>query len=99
MGITERNFYRWKKQFAGMGVAKIRRLKMLEDKTPGLRSSWRIQRSGKWRRDSDETRPHMALGGLTLNAFLTNSLGPESYTDGGSHPGAGPHRPGWLCLF
>lgn len=31
MGITEPTFYRWKKQFAGMGVAEIRRLKQLED--------------------------------------------------------------------
>lgn len=30
-GITEPTFYRWKKQFAGMGVAEIRRLKQLED--------------------------------------------------------------------
>ena len=27
MGITEPRFYGWKKQFAGMGVAEIRRLK------------------------------------------------------------------------
>ena len=26
MGITEPTFYRWKKQFAGMGVTEIRRL-------------------------------------------------------------------------
>lgn len=30
MGISEPTFYRWKKKFAGMGVAKIRRLKQLE---------------------------------------------------------------------
>lgn len=29
MGITEPTFYRWKKQFAGMGVTEIRRLKQL----------------------------------------------------------------------
>ena len=27
----EPTFYRWKKKFAGMGVAEIRRLKQLED--------------------------------------------------------------------
>jgi putative transposase len=31
MGITEPTFYRWKKQFAGMGVAEIRRPKQLAD--------------------------------------------------------------------
>ncbi len=37
MGITEPNFYRWKKQFAGMGVAEIRRLKQLEDENARLK--------------------------------------------------------------
>ena len=31
MGISEPTFYRWKKQFAGMGVSEIRRLEQLED--------------------------------------------------------------------
>ena len=26
IGIAEQSFYRWKKKFAGMGVAKVRRL-------------------------------------------------------------------------
>jgi len=29
MGISEQTFYRWKKQYAGMGVAELRRLKQL----------------------------------------------------------------------
>jgi putative transposase len=29
MGVSEPTFYRWKKQFAGMGVAEIRRLKRI----------------------------------------------------------------------
>ena len=37
MGITEPTFYRWKKQFAGMGVAEIRRLKQLEDENAHLK--------------------------------------------------------------
>ncbi len=37
MGITEPTFYRWKKQFAGMGVAEIRRLKQLEDENTRLK--------------------------------------------------------------
>jgi putative transposase len=31
LGISEQTFYRWKKQFAGMGVAELRRLRQLED--------------------------------------------------------------------
>jgi putative transposase len=30
-------FYRWKKKFAGMGVAEIRRLKQLEDENRRLK--------------------------------------------------------------
>jgi putative transposase len=31
LGISEWTFYRWKKRFAGMGTAEIRRLKQLEE--------------------------------------------------------------------
>ena len=31
MGVSEQAFYRWKKKFAGMGVAKVRRLKALKE--------------------------------------------------------------------
>ena len=37
MGITEPTFYRWKKQFAAMGVTEIRRLKQLEDENARLK--------------------------------------------------------------
>ena len=37
MGVTEPTFYRWKKQFAGMGVSEIRRLKQLEDENARLK--------------------------------------------------------------
>jgi putative transposase len=37
MGISEPTFYRWKKQFAGMGVPEIRRLKQLEDENSKLK--------------------------------------------------------------
>jgi putative transposase len=37
MGITEPTFYRWKKQFAGLGVTEIRRLKQLEDENARLK--------------------------------------------------------------
>ena len=37
MGISDNTFYRWKRQFAGMGVAEIRRLKILEDENRRLK--------------------------------------------------------------
>ena len=37
MGVTEATFFRWKKRFAGMGVAEIRRLKQLEDENAKLK--------------------------------------------------------------
>ena len=37
LGVSEATFYRWKKQFAGMGVVEIRRLKQLEEENPKLK--------------------------------------------------------------
>jgi len=37
MGISEVTFYRWKKKFAGLGVAELRRLKQLEDENRRLK--------------------------------------------------------------
>ena len=37
MGVSEQTFYRWKKKFAGMGVAEVRRLKSLEDENRKLK--------------------------------------------------------------
>jgi putative transposase len=37
MGVSEATFYRWKKQYAGMGVAEIRRLKQLEEENRRLK--------------------------------------------------------------
>jgi putative transposase len=36
MGISEQTFYRWKKQYAGMGVAELRRMKQLEEENRKL---------------------------------------------------------------
>ena len=30
MGISEQTFYRWKKKYIGMGIAEVRRLRVLE---------------------------------------------------------------------
>jgi putative transposase len=37
MGISEQTFYRWKKKFAGLGIAELRRLKQLEDENRKLK--------------------------------------------------------------
>ena len=37
MGVPEATFFRWKKQFAGMGVAEIRRLKQLGEENTKLK--------------------------------------------------------------
>jgi putative transposase len=37
MGIAEQTFYRWKKRFAGMGVAEVRKLRVLEEENKKLR--------------------------------------------------------------
>jgi len=37
MGISEQTFYRWKKKYAGMGVAELRRLKQLEEENKKLK--------------------------------------------------------------
>ncbi len=38
LGIAEQTFYRWKKKFAGMGVAEIRSLKRLEEENRRLKT-------------------------------------------------------------
>jgi putative transposase len=37
MGISEQSFYRWKKKYAGLGVAELRRLKQLEEENRKLK--------------------------------------------------------------
>src|ERR1051325_2867452 len=38
IGITEQTFYRWKRKFAGLGVAELHRLRQLEDENKRLKS-------------------------------------------------------------
>ena len=37
MGIAEQTFYRWKKKYIGMGIAEVRRLRVLEDENRKLK--------------------------------------------------------------
>jgi putative transposase len=37
MGIVEQTFYRWKKKYAGMGVAELRKLRILEEENRKLK--------------------------------------------------------------
>ena len=37
LGVSEPTFYRWKKQFAGMGTVEIRRLKQVQEENAKLK--------------------------------------------------------------
>ena len=37
LGVSENTFYRWKRKYAGMGIAELRRLKQLEDENKRLK--------------------------------------------------------------
>jgi len=37
LGISEPTFYRWKREYAGLGVSEIRRLKQLEEENHRLK--------------------------------------------------------------
>ena len=37
MSISEQTFYRWKKKYVGMGVAEVRRLRVLEEENRKLK--------------------------------------------------------------
>ncbi len=37
LGVTEQTFYRWKRKFAGMGVAELRRLRQVEEENRCLK--------------------------------------------------------------
>ena len=38
MGISEQTFYVWKRRYAGMGVAELKKVKQLEDENRRLKS-------------------------------------------------------------
>ncbi len=38
LGISQQTFYRWKKNFAGLGTEELRRLKSLEEENKWLKS-------------------------------------------------------------
>ncbi len=37
LGVSEQTFYAWKKRYAGMGVAEVRKLKQLEEEVRRLK--------------------------------------------------------------
>jgi transposase-like protein len=37
LGVSEQTFYRWKKQYGGLGVLEIKRLKLLEEENRRLK--------------------------------------------------------------
>jgi putative transposase len=36
LGVSEQTFYRWKRQFAGMGIVELRRLRQVEEENRKL---------------------------------------------------------------
>ena len=67
MGITALTFYRWQKQFAGMGAAEIRRLKQLDDKNARIK-----------RLLADLTLDETMLQDVLKREFWSPSLGAKS---------------------
>ena len=37
MGVSEQTFYRWKRKYIGMGIAEVRRLRVLEEENRKLK--------------------------------------------------------------
>lgn len=37
LGVTEQTFYRWKRKFAGLGMAELRKLRQLEEENRKLK--------------------------------------------------------------
>lgn len=37
LGVTEQTFYRWRRRYAGVGVAELRRLRQVEDENRKLK--------------------------------------------------------------
>ncbi len=37
LGVSEQTYYRWKRKYAGMGLAELRRIKQLEDENKRLK--------------------------------------------------------------
>ena len=37
LGVAEQTYFRWKKQYAGLGVSELRRLKQLEEENVALK--------------------------------------------------------------
>lgn len=38
LGVSQQTFYRWKKKFVGLGVAEVRRLKLLKEENKKLKA-------------------------------------------------------------
>jgi putative transposase len=79
LGVSEQTFYRWKKQFAGLGLSEIRELRSLRhENAKNARSGWRphVQRL---RSGLDSVPPRLQLG-------LGRIDGPELVVDSPGEP-------------
>jgi putative transposase len=53
LGVSEATFYAWKKRYAGMGVAELRRVRQLEDENRRLKqvvADLTLDKQMSWRR-------------------------------------------------
>ena len=69
LGIAERTFYRWKKQYGGLEASEVRELKQLRDEC--LNVHWfddltdAKEKMQAWQVDYNESRPHRSLNDLS----------------------------------
>ncbi|MCJ2106634.1 transposase, partial [Methylobacterium sp. E-041] len=81
MGVSEPTFYGWKKQFVGMGVPEIRRLKQLEDENSKLKRLVADLTLGRAAKTGGLAGPTLAdaVGHLQVAGDFTASAGPYHF--------------------
>ena len=60
LGVTEMTYFRWKKQYAGLGMPELRRLKLLEDENATLKRFAPLSLSPRSRTRDQSSRPWSA---------------------------------------
>src|SRR5215213_3159042 len=68
LGVSEQTFYRWKRQFAGMGVVELRRLRQVEEENRKLQLPLPQCRGGPNGAAATAARPCGCQGALWLPA-------------------------------
>jgi putative transposase len=86
LGISEQTFYRWKKRFAGLGIAELRRLRTLKEKSrpligiaaPTGSPSSPTRRIGGGRHGRDEKSPRIDHFATSSNVRIASRSGPSA---------------------